>query len=57
MMLNMMLCYFATHDAYFVFFSSDHFATQAYKENMLNFIFRLDSLDIGAVARAYGLLR
>ena len=56
-MLNMMLCYFATHDAYFVFFSSDHFATQAYKENMLNFIFHLDSQDIGAVARAYGLLR
>ena len=31
--------------------------TQAYKENMLNFIFRFDALDIGAVARAYGLLR
>lgn len=30
---------------------------KAYKEHMLTFIFRFDSLDIGAVARAYALLR
>jgi ATP-dependent RNA helicase DDX55/SPB4 len=30
---------------------------RAYKENLCSYIFRLESLDIGAVARSYGLLR
>lgn len=30
---------------------------RAYKEHQCSFIFRMDSLDIGAVARSYGLLR
>ena len=30
---------------------------RAYKENLCSYIFRLDQLDIGALARSYGLLR